>query len=236
MTEKELFDLYVLQSENVRALAAAINGLSQDINLCIKRNNHAQVSLKTKMLALLYSAWSEAQFIQITYTPNGFNLSEIDDIKSKKDNNGIAQGWRFMLDLAMEKVGNTKKRVDLRQRLDKLWGLVDTYIEEPSIIRNKIAHGQWVRALNRDNTKENFDLTAALQALDPVILMKMFEIHRYIGEIVRDLVQSPVAGLHHRYWGTIVKLENYQRNTQGWSLESKRAKLALKPIKFNPPV
>jgi hypothetical protein len=232
MTESELFDLYVLQSENVRALAGAINGLSKDINLCIRRNNDAQVSLKTKMLALMYSAWSEAQFIQITYTPHGFSFSEIDSIKKKKDDNGIGQGWRYMLDLAMEKVGDKKKRSDLRARLDELLELVKIYIEPPSVIRNKIAHGQWINAFNRDNTKKNSDATDAIRDLDPVVLMKMFEIHRYFGYIVRDLIQSPAAGMHHRYWNNIVNLENYQKKTKDWSLASKRPILAEKPIQY----
>jgi hypothetical protein len=230
MTEQELFDLYVLQSRNVRALAATLNSVSKDINFCIKKNDDFQVSLKTKLLALIYSAWSEAQFLQITCTPRGFTLTEIDAIKAKRERNGIAKGWDLMLNLAMEKVGDKTQQVDLRQRLEKLLMLVGKYIEDPSIIRNKIAHGQWIHALNGKNTKENLQLTTELQALDPVEIIKMVEVHKYLGFIVRDLVQSPKDGFNKHYTKNIDNLEQFEENTRSWNMASKRAKLALKPI------
>ncbi|MDX8123095.1 hypothetical protein SKZ59_15030 [Janthinobacterium sp. GMG2] len=230
MTDQELFDLYMLQSTNVRALGATLNSVSKDINFCIKKNDDFQVSLKTKILALIYSAWSEAQFLQITCTPSGFTFAEIDAIKAKKERNGIAKGWDLMLNFAMGKVGDETQQIGLRQRLEKLLELVAKYIEEPSIIRNKIAHGQWVHALNGKNTKENPQLTAELQSLDPVEVLKMVEVHKYLGFIVRDLVQSPKEGFDKNYTKNIEDLEKFEKETRDWNIVSKRAKLALKPI------
>jgi hypothetical protein len=42
--------------------------------------------MKTKLLSLTYSAWSEAQFSQIIYTPNTFTQTEIDEIVTVKKN------------------------------------------------------------------------------------------------------------------------------------------------------
>jgi hypothetical protein len=230
MTDAEILHVYMLQSENVRALWQAKNGLVKDINFQIRKSDVYQLEIKTKFLSLAYSAWSEAQFIQILFTPNGFMYSEILKIKSHKERYGISDGWRMMLEEAMKRVGDADQNKDLKSRLKTLVGLVDSYIEEPSILRNKIAHGQWIRALNRDNTNENQELTDKIKNLDPVDIEKRFDIHRFLGAIVRDLVQSPKAGFHRHYWTNVVNLEKYLKMTDKWSLETKKAKLQSKPI------
>jgi hypothetical protein len=235
MTNEEILNIYMLYSENVRALSKAKDGMIKDINFQIRRSDNFQVSIKTKMLALMYSTWSEAQFLQIAHTPNGFMYTEIVKIKGQKKRFGIANGWHYMLKLALQKVGDKSKSKDLERRLETLLTIVEKYIEEPSIIRNKIAHGQWVVALNRENTSKNEHLTDQLEELDPIIIEKRFEIHKFLGFIVRDLVQSPKAGFHKHYWTNIVNLETFMKKTQNWSLESKREKLIIKPITYTKP-
>lgn len=230
MTDAEILNVYMLQSENVRALWQAKNGLVKDINYQIRKSDDYQVEIKTKFLSLIYSAWSEAQFIQILFTPNGFMYSEILKIKSHKDQNGISHGWRLMLQEAMKKVGDSENNKDLKSRLETLINIVDSHIEEPSILRNKIAHGQWIRALNRENTKENSELTNKIKGLDPVEIEKRFEVHRFLGCIVRDLIQSPKGGFHRHYWTNVVNLERYIKQTEKWTIETKRNRLKLKPI------
>lgn len=234
MNESEILNLYMLQSENVRALWKVKKILIKDINHQIRKQDpdDFQIHIKTKLLSLLYSAWSEAQFIQIAYTPRGFLYSEILKIKSNKESHGISEGWRYMLREAMNKVGDTERSKDLRQRLNRLLELVSDLIEEPSILRNKIAHGQWVNALNRENTAKNQDLTNAISQLDPVEIEKRFEVHRFLGYIVRDLVQSPKAGFHRHYWTNIVNLEQYIAKTKDWCLRTKMQRVKVKPITY----
>ena len=198
----------------------------------IRKSDDFQVAVKTKIFSLVYSAWSEAQFVQILYTPHGFMYSEICKIKNKKDKNGISEGWKFMLELALDKVGDSQTNKDLNKRLVKLISLIKSYIEEPSVLRNKIAHGQWVNALNRENTSKNDDLTTQIENLDPIEIGKRVQIHRFLGFIVRDLVQSPKAGFHNHYWTNIVNLEQVIKQTQNWSLTSKKQLLSKKPIQY----
>jgi hypothetical protein len=232
MNDQEILDVYMAQSENVRYLNKVIEGAQRDINFYLRKSNDFQVKVKTKMLSLLYSAWSEAQFTQITFTEKGFMYSEICSIKAHKERYGIAEGWKYMINKALEKVGDIDANKDLDRRLVTLLSLVNDYIEEPSILRNKIAHGQWVNALNRDNTAVNNDWSKLLDDLDPVEIGKRVEIHRFMGFIVRDLVQSPKAGFHKHYWTNIVNLENFMKETHNWSLQSKHLALSKKPIKY----
>jgi hypothetical protein len=208
------------------------SGIQKDINFHIRKSDDFQVAIKTKILLLVYSAWSEAQFLQITFTPKGFQSSEILKIKEYKKRHGIAEGWRFMIRLALTKVGNTQTNRDLKGRLDKLLALIKSYVEEPSILRNKIAHGQWVNALNGENSAKNQELSTQLENLDSVELGKRLDIHQYLGFIVRDLVQSPKAGFHKHYWTNIVNLESYIEKTKNWSIESKKNNLLKKPITY----
>jgi hypothetical protein len=232
MTNEEIFELYKLQSRNVRKLNQVKDILIKDINFYLKKTDDFQVEVKTKLLAVLYCAWSEAQFIQIVYTPSAFSYSEIANIKQIKDKDGIADGWKQMIELALQKVGDWQKSSDLQNRRKELFEIVEDYIKTPSLLRNKIVHGQWFYALNRDNTAENLDLTNELANLDSVKLIKRFEVHKYLGLIIRDLVQSPKKGFHQNYWVHMTELERYLDKTRSWDIETKRKKLCLKPIKL----
>lgn len=232
MTEEEIKNLYMLQSVNVRELWKVKAGLIKDINYQIRKSDKFQVFMKTKLLSLIYSAWSETQFVQIFYTPDGFRYTEILKIQKCKKQKGIAAGWKYMLEEAMKKVGSTSENKDIKKRLQSLIVLVKKYIEEPCILRNKIAHGQWINALNCKNNALNEDITNQLSSLDPVELEKRFEIHRYLGYIVRDLVQSPKKGFHKHFWINIVNLEKYIKKTEKWSIETKENSLISKRINY----
>jgi hypothetical protein len=232
MTRREIYDLYVLQSKNVRRLKQVQASLVKDINFYLRKNDHFQVEIKTKLLALLHATLSEAQFIQILHTPDGFSGQEIERIKVVK-NSKLEDGWRLMIDLAMGKIGNWTRNQDLRKRRDALYKVVAEFIIAPSLLRNKIAHGQWEFALNRENTKENEVLTGHLRTLSVVQISKWFTVHQYLGLIIRDLVQSPQKGFHNNYWIHLTGLEEYLTNSKKWTIETKREKLQRKPLKLH---
>ena len=231
MTEQEIYDLYVLQSKNVRALKQAENILRKNINADLKRTDSIhEVSLKTKLYALLYCTLSEAQFIQIIYTPNGFQYSEIEKIKAAKKKDGISYGWFLMIDLALQKVGDLSKEKDLQARQKKLHDIVKEYIEKPSLLRNKVAHGQWDYALNRENTSENKDLTLELANLDIVKISIWSEVHQILGELVRDLVQSPQKGFHNNYWVNMTNLDTFLAKSSKWTVAKRIIELSKRKI------
>ncbi len=221
-TDEVINDIYILQSRNVRKLLKVKKSLLRDINRNSKLNNNSDVEIKTKMYSLLYSAWSEAQFVQILHTPKALFPRDIQDIEAEKKQNGIINGWKLLIELAINKVGNINKSSDLQTRKETIINIISNHVEKQSILRNKIAHGQWVHAVNREHTKESFDFTSDLNNLDYVKIDILFKIHQYLGLILRDLVQSPKKGFHHNYWSNITKLENYIQKTVGWSIETRK--------------
>lgn len=229
MDQNEIKAIYVLQSENVRHLVKVLKSLKREINAYVQRHNEPEIAQRTKILALVYSAWSESQFLQIAFTPRGFFDSEITAIKNEKNSNGIVAGWKLMIDKAMARVTTSDCNADLIARVAQLTSLIDEFIGEPSVIRNKLAHGQWARVLNRPNTAENVEMTEALRTLDPVIILRQQKAHQFFGFIVRDLVQSPSKGFHQHYWTNIVNLEQFLEESKDWTMATKRLLLKTKP-------
>lgn len=231
MDNQEIYDLYVLQSKNVRRLKKVQKSLVKDINFYLQKNDDFQVEIKTKLLALLYCTISEAQFIQILHTPSGFSYAEITQIKNQRS---ITESWKLMIDLAMDKVGDWRNNADLNGRRNKLHEIIKTYIEEPHGIRNKIAHGQWIHALNSNNTKENEEITQKINSLNVVSLTIWAEVHQYLALIIRDLIQSPQIGHHNNYWVNLVELEQYLQKSANWTIEKRKERLQKKQMKTAP--
>lgn len=232
MTRPEIYDLYVLQSKNVRKLKKVEANLVRTINTYLRKNDSFQVELNTKLYALVYCTLSEAQFIQIVNTPDGFLYTEIEKIKTEKNRNGVVKAWELLLDIAFDKVHkNWIANTDLLGRRSELQRIIDTFIKNPSELRNKIAHGQWDFALNSDNTAENTIKTHELKNLTVIQISIWSEVHQYLGLIVRDLIQSPKNGFHRNYWTNLETLKQFISDSNGWTMGKRIA--TLRPVKQN---
>ncbi|PKP15952.1 MAG: hypothetical protein CVU06_15600 [Bacteroidetes bacterium HGW-Bacteroidetes-22] len=230
MTRQEIYDLYVLQSKNVRKLKKVEANLVRTINSYLRKNDKFQVELNTKLYALVYCTLSEAQFIQIVNTPDGFMDTEIEKIKAEKTRNGVVKAWELLFDMAFDKVNsNWKTNTDLLNRRNELQNIIDNYIKTPSELRNKIAHGQWDFALNRENTAENAPKTLELNNLTVIQITIWSEVHQFLGLIVRDLIQSPKSGFHRNYWINLVKLQQFITESSNWTINKRVA--TLRPVK-----
>ncbi|MBE7635161.1 hypothetical protein F7642_12590 [Tenacibaculum finnmarkense genomovar ulcerans] len=225
MNEEEIKNIHVVQSRNVRHLKRVQKSMTMDINHYLIKNDTFQVGIKTKLYSLLYSALSESQFTQIIHTPFGFVHSEILKIQSERS---LVDSWHLLLDLALKKVGNWETNSDLALKRNKLKELITEYIEKPQELRNKLAHGQWLFALNSKNTKENETTTERIEKLNVVEISIWFEVHQYLCFIIRDLVQSPSKKFHFNYWINLTELEKFLEKSSAWTLEKRVESLKIK--------
>jgi hypothetical protein len=229
MDQTSRLAVYNAQTKNVQELSKVRKQINRAINNALKRGDKVAEQALTKSMALVFCAWVEANFSKVIHTPYGFSLDQIQQIKAVYVKNGLEKGWQKCVELGTLKASKRKNSNYIPNVRLELRRLIQKYIVEPSLLRNKIAHGQWTIALNRENTAENKDLTASLGSLDIVTISKWFNIHAHISQIVENLIESPNKAFHRDYWTEITMLKEYIAETDNWSLEQKVNKLKQKP-------
>jgi len=193
MDNKIRLEIFKLQTDNVRDLKKAIGQIRRTINYAYRKNDNVTARVQTKILALIYCAWAEANFFKVVHTPHGFNLNEIQQIKKVYKKQGVEAGWLKCVDIGLAKVAKSKTNIVDTDARKKIFNIINKYIIEPSLIRNKIAHGQWVNALNRKNTAKNEDITNKLNNLNIVTIYDWIETNKHLTQIVENLIESPKA-------------------------------------------
>ena len=225
MTDLDIKNLHQLQTKNVKHLKQVEKNLRMDINRFLIKGDTFKVSMNTKLYSLLYSSLSEAQFLQILYTPYGFTPAQIIQIKKEK---GIANKWTLMLDISLEKFGDVEEGSDLNNKRDKLLSIIEEYIKKPQKMRNKIAHGQWVNAFNGSNKVKDDDISLEINGLNVIDIQKWYEVHQYLCFIIRDLVQSTQLTFEKSYEKNLSKLDEFIIRSSTWTLNDRTRALKLK--------
>lgn len=179
------------------------------------------IEFLTKIYALFYSAYAEVSFQKLINTPDGFEQSIIDDIQKQRN---LEEKWIKCVDMSLANIGNCKEKRMVANKSQSLKRILKEYIIEPSQIRNKIAHGQWVECLNSDCSSLNHNITNEIKKLDFVKLDRLFTIYELYQQCIMDLIVSPKT--HYRdFYFLMVKIEEYIKRTEAWNVESKRKQL-----------
>jgi hypothetical protein len=220
MDRKKQLEVFQAQTANLRVLEQGWKHTKRGIHRDLLANNQPSVELQTKLLALIYCAWSEAAFSKLIHTPHCFELDEIRQIKAAGEKGSIVTAWEKCVALALKKIqsrnGNYVPNVG--QELSRL---IKTYIEAPSQLRNKVAHGQWRIALNSKNTAQNPDLTASLASIDLVKLDLLKEGCEGLCLIVESLIESPEKAFHRDYWPLLSQVKERLANSSRFTLAAK---------------
>lgn len=222
-----LTTLYKIQTHNVRELNKAWKETTRLINEFYRTKNVRAVKVQTKLLALLFSAYTEAIFSKLIHTPYAISEEEIEDIKNKFNSNSY-DGWKRCLNKMVDKITN-KSDSDKEKIKTDVRNILNVYIKQPSEIRNKLAHGQWSIALNSSNTQKNIDITERIDKLDVVkleIYKKSFDL---MVLIIEDLVESPNKAHIDHYDDRLKSFNSEQARMAQWTLQGRIQKLAPKP-------
>jgi hypothetical protein len=226
----EILAVFRAQTENVRELQRARKQIQRAINFSLRRGDSASARVQVRLLALLYVAWSEASFLKLVHTPYGFRSSEIVEIKRKHREHSLEDGWLKCVDLAVQRIEQGARSGELANRRRTLKGIIRHYVGLPAMVRNKLAHGQWLVALNFHTTAVNSDVTTQIASLSSVSLHIQFEIHTYLSRIVEDMIESPAKAFQRDYWVHLSELEEFIATSQHWTDESKTQELQRKPL------
>lgn len=190
--------IFQAQVKNVRSLESAMRQIHRSINDGYRKNAKPQVAALTRVYAQMFCAWAEANFSKVLHTPYGFDVDEVEQVKAAKED-GISYAWKKCAELGLRhldaKRGSFKPNA--KQNLDKA---IKDHVFDPSLLRNKLAHGQWVVALNRENDALNNEMTASLADLNIVKIDAWKKGHCLLASIVEDLIESPHRKFMRDWW------------------------------------
>lgn len=227
MDRSAQLQIFKAQTENVRELEKAWRHLLRTINRELIADNHVSAAIHTKLLALVFCSWSEANFLKLIHTPHGFELDEIRQIKDISSVD-IVNGWLKCLELGLDRVSKTPKSNYIPNIKQSVERIIHKFVHEPRLLRNKIAHGQWAIALNRSNDATNEELTKQVNKVD-VVKLSIWKVAYFgLSNIIECLIESPNRAFHRDYWGEVTTVEGHLRETENWTLESKIQKLKQK--------
>jgi len=213
-----MIEIYRASVENVRELNKQRTNIKRLLNQAIKRNDHSGFNALTKLYALLYSSYAELCLLKVIHTPYGFCKEDIRQINSERN---LEQKWTKCLELAFNRINNIANAGEIQNKRQTLSRHIYNYIIEPSQLRNKIAHGQWVVALNNENTATNPATTSRIANLDFVKTDILFSVYQKIGQAVEDLIESPTKAHFNDFYSHMTELEELIKETQNWDLQSK---------------
>lgn len=226
MQESDKNNIFAAQTRNVRALEQAWKHINRSINAAYSCGDTSSATIHTKLLAQVYCAYAEAMFSKVIHTPDGLSIDDIAQIKLKGKEN-IVVAWKKCVDLSLKKVrGKNSSHIPNARR--KINELIDCYIFDPSLLRNKIAHGQWIVALNRNNTNVNAELTSKIQAISVVDLYQKKEAFKSLSCILEDIIKSPNKAHYRDYWVHITQFETSQLKMASLTVENKISALKAK--------
>jgi hypothetical protein len=227
MDEQQRLSVFEAQTKNVRALHQAWKHVNRQINSSMLQEDRKAVEINTKILAVIYCALAEAVFSKLIHTPHGLTLDEIEQIKRAAKATGVKFGWTKCAEIAIQRVDGAKHN-HRPNVLQKLTAMIDEFIYDPSLIRNKLAHGQWCVALNSENTAVNLDLTSEIAGYSVLEFYRRRHSLEHLAAIIEDLVKSPNRAHRRDYWGHLSELEAKQRKMSAWTIEHKAAQLRAK--------
>jgi hypothetical protein len=206
MDQQAKLQIFEAQVANVRSLKTAMRQVHRSINEALRQNDKPSLDTFTRIYALLFCSWAEANFSKVLHTPYGFNLDEIAQVQASKVH-GIAVAWKKCVELGLNHLD--AKRGSFRPNTQKKLGTaIDAHVFDPSLLRNKLAHGQWMVALNRDNDAVQAELTAKITDLDIVKIDGWIKGHQLLADVVEHLIETPKKAFMRDWYEYVVDIEN----------------------------
>lgn len=188
--------LYRAHVQNLRAVDVAFERVIRELNSSLARSDEKTSSALLKTAMLLLGGWAENRLRKLVYEPNGFSSVERNKIDSAPTQ---LDSWTTALELGFRRrhaIPHAALSVALpltpRAHYGALTAVFDTELRPIIEVRNKLAHGQWARALNSENTDFS---TIHNQQINSENAHSVKCKHRIL-ESMAQLIHDLVAGNH----------------------------------------
>lgn len=169
-------------------LESAISVVQLNIKESIRRNEQSQVDAFTRILAQLVNSWIEVRVLKLIYEPNAFTEDQVEEILNIQVLNAKWKKALFYSYSKSFKISDPSKIQDDRYKY--LSDLINSDFLESNIVRNKLAHGQWKYAFNKELTAINDDITKRVNDENVMKLQIKMKIFKDIAQIIHDLTVS----------------------------------------------
>jgi hypothetical protein len=187
--------MYEAATKNFREVEKALVQLERAINQSVRNNDRSSVQALTRAQLLLVSVKTEARFTKIIFMPDGLSADQRSRVLGQS--NALAR-WKEAVDLSFRRhykvrAGQAFARVldhDVLAKHQTLHDLIDNELRFLILLRNKLAHGQWVTPFNTDLTAVEGDSLRLLQSETTLSLKYRDNMVSLLGHSVTDLVKS----------------------------------------------
>ena len=161
---------YKAYCENLRSINSGIRMVESNLKECIKKEDDDGILVYTRIFSFLVGCWEEVRLGKIIHEPSAYSDTEIDIILSASS---LADTWKKAVIIAVCKKCNVRydENINFEEELkremsftiqkmyEKVLEWLEIYLRDAYEIRNKIAHGQWIRAFTNDLSKFSSERT-----------------------------------------------------------------------------
>lgn len=243
MTDKEKY--YKWHQENVLAIEEGLGFVMGNIKNGIIQEHLAKstgerkkakryVLIQSRILSGLIVSWSEEIIKRLFYEPNAFSEIQIQKLHELN----LQQKWEFALKTAFCNAYNLRNPsgqplyngIDIenhtsvsrtaRDRFRHIMNLINDELLPAINIRNKVQHGEWIKAFNPPNSLSfSPNLTGEINRENIVVLQTKINQFQAIYQLIHDLAAGSNASTFERDFD-----RNYKR------IESNRQLLRIRTV------
>ncbi|MFZ2995847.1 hypothetical protein [Sphingobium sp.] len=224
-------NLYKAHVKNLRAVDTALERMLRELNGSLARCDDTTSDALLKTTMLLLGAWAEDRLRKMLFEPNGFSPADRLQITSAGSQIEI---WKAALERGFRKryqipSANLSQMLPFtpRARYAALLSIINDDLRPIVEVRNKLAHGQWVRPLNSENDDYSPTHTQQINGENAHSVKCKHRLLEYLSQIIHDLAVG-VGAFERDFDEHYLNLEHAKREITSRSypqwLEAMRAK------------
>jgi hypothetical protein len=206
--------LYKAHVKNLRAVDTALERMFRELNSSLSRSDDTTSDALLKTTMLLLGAWAEDRLRKMLYEANGFDAAERQQITAAGSQIDI---WKAALERGFRKryqipSANLLQILPFttRARYEALLNVIDVDLRPIIEVRNKLAHGQWVRPLNSENDDYSPSHTQQINGENAHSVKCKHRLLEYLSQIIHDLAVG-AAAFERDFDGHYSNLEHAKR-------------------------
>ena len=216
--------LYKAHVKNLRAVEEGIAQIEQDLNRATAEENAPLTETLKKLYLFLAGAWAECRLKKLLYENPGFTGAHRSIIGTERSQ---ADRWKKALEIGYRKRYGIS-RAPLSEatlpgtawfRFSAIRQVIAENLEPLIGLRNTLAHGQWARPLNSEETDVSGVLIAQMNQENALTIKFKITIISSMSDLIHDLVASSSFerdfDLHYRHV-TMARTNLQRRSYENW--------------------